>query len=193
MGELLSYIPSGKSTRQQSQSPNPKLLVNPSIKRRIKGDDDCMFSKCFRLVYIAHCAILLINRRFRRALCCAYPAIFVADGEKSDLQGVEGYLLRVAGNTETFQLVISEQVADRGLSLEVVKSEDKAFFHKLNLISPAAYMRTDVRCALVLEHIPVIAAVDDIVPVIPVAHRVYEEEQDIPGCICSPVSGAAEP
>lgn len=90
-------------------------------------------------------------------------------------------------------MIISEQVAHSGLSLDVVKREDKALFHKFNLIIPAAYMRTDMHHTRVLEHIPFISAVDDIITIVPVAHRVYEDKQDIPGLIRSPISGAAEP
>ena len=117
--------------------------------------------------------------------------IFVADGGKTGLQ--DGYLLIVAGDTEIFQIVISEQVADSRLPLDIVKSEDKSLFHKFNLILPATYMRTDMHLTRVLKHIPVVAAVDDIVPIVPVAHRVYKEKQDILRLICSPVSGAAVP
>lgn len=101
--------------------------------------------------------------------------------------------MSMAGNAEIFRIIISEQVADSRLSLDVVKSEDKAIFHKLNLILPAAYMRTDMYRSRVFEHIPVIAAVDDIITIVPVAHRVHEDEQDITGLIRSPVSGAEEP
>ena len=86
--------------------------------------------------------------------------------------------MSVAGDAEILRIIISEQVADSRLPLDIVKSEDKAFFYKFNLILPASYMRADMHHPRVFEYIAVIAAVDDIIAIVPVAHRVYKEKQD---------------